>query len=459
MRTVLSSPAPIALAAVCGLTAAAAAQQGPSDPVPSGVIVPRLGSSGGILPVDDYSGDIWHRNFLIGDINGERTKLANKGFNFEIDWTQSLQWVVSGGNDNATKYGGNFDYIANLDFERMGLIPGGLVRFRAETRYGKSVNRNAGPFTPVNLDMAVPFTDELDKTIPITITNLNYTQYIGTQFAVMAGKFDTLDLDSNEFASGRGTSQFMNSNLVQNAVFNVGMPYSTLGVGAAWFPSKQFDVSVLLANSSDSSTQSGFEDFGDGWLLNAEAHYQYRAGNLPGGVTGGAWYVGNATLTKFGARATFEPGNGLVIPTQSHMWAVYANGWQYVYVKDQSDAPINLNNGRPDRRGIGLFARAGGADDDVNPVNWDVSFGVGGRGMIGGRDNDWFGVGWYYNHIEPGRFFTAAGVDKHSQGLEAFYNFAITPAAMISADLQYVQAAVPGTDAAVVLGARLNIRF
>ena len=98
-------------------------------------------------------------------------------------------------------------------------------------------------------------------------------------------------------------------------------------------------------------------------------------------------------------------------------------------------------------------------DDDVDPVGWAVNIGVGGRGLIPGRDNDWYGLGWYYNHIEPGDFLTAGGVDDHAQGVEAFYNFAITPAAMLSADFQYVQAAVPGADAAVILGARLNVRF
>ena len=35
--------------------------------------------SKGILPIPNYGGDIWSRNYLTGDWGGKRTEWANKG--------------------------------------------------------------------------------------------------------------------------------------------------------------------------------------------------------------------------------------------------------------------------------------------------------------------------------------------------------------------------------------------
>jgi hypothetical protein len=61
-----------------------------------------------------------------------------------------VQGVASGGVDQTTEYGATWDYTINLDLMRMGILPGALIRFRAESRYGDSVNLAAGPILPVN---------------------------------------------------------------------------------------------------------------------------------------------------------------------------------------------------------------------------------------------------------------------------------------------------------------------
>src|SRR4030095_12767778 len=123
-----------------------------------------------------------------------------------------------------------------------------------------------------------------------------------------------------------------------------------------------------------------------------------------------------------------------------HTWAVYWSAWQYVWVKDPSDELINLSNGAADHRGIGLFARAGFADQATNPVEWSVSGGVGGRGVLPSRDNDTFGLGYFYSSIQTARLSGIAGIKDQSQGFEAYYDIAITPAAHLTLDAQVVEA-------------------
>ena len=81
----------------------------------------------GLLPIPDYTGDVWDRGFLAGDFGGTRTDWANKGIQFDVNFTQVLQSVVDGGRDTDTRYGGTLDYNLTLDLQQMGVMPGAIV--------------------------------------------------------------------------------------------------------------------------------------------------------------------------------------------------------------------------------------------------------------------------------------------------------------------------------------------
>ncbi len=415
----------------------------------------------GLLPIPDYSGDLWSRGALSGDWGGVRDDLTARGLFIKVGWTQVLQSVVDGGRATGTKYGGSLDYLINLDLHRMGLMPGGLVKFRAESRYGESANDLVGILLPANTDGSFPLTSAPDDNIAITVTNLSYTQFLSQQFAVFAGKMDTLDGDLNEFASGRGLSQFLNANFVFNPVGALTVPYSTLGGGIVVIPVDWMTISSAVYNSVDSSTTTGFSDIGDGWTWSTEVQVQYRLGQLPGGQSVGLIYAFDSDFVEIGGGRLVLPPNGrLVIPTKDDTWAVSWNLWQYIHtLEEPGQGPIDLLNGRPDHRGFGVFARAGFADPDTNPLDWHLSAGVGGRGVIPTRDDDTFGVGFFYNAFEASRLFSALGVEDEALGVEAFYNIAVTPAAHLTLDLQVIEPVERSLDTAVLLGLRARLEF
>ena len=231
------------------------------------------------------------------------------------------------------------------------------------------------------------------------------------------GKLDTLDADPNEFASGRGKSQFMNANFLFNSVSALRLPYSTLGAGVLWLPTKNITVNASIVNTTDSSTDTGFDDFGDGQTVSAEADFQYRLRGLPGGMNVGGLYSFNQDFADLSGKLIFQPGQGLAVEQEDDTWALYWSTWQYLFVEDPGDAPIDLANGVPDREGIGVFARFGVADQDTNPVEWSASFGVGGRGIIPSRDDDVFGVGYYYTHFQETRAQRAARLQRRGAGV------------------------------------------
>ena len=420
---------------------------------------PPAEASKGVLPVPDYSGDFWRRSHLTGDWGGTRTDLANKGIQLEANWMQVVQGVVDGGRDDSTAYGGNLEYLIRLDLMRMNLVPGGLVLIRGESRYGDTVNFEAGPLLPVNTAGYFPLTDDIDQDIAITVTNLKYVQFFSEQFGVFGGKIDTLDSDLNEFASGRGKSQFMNAQFVFNSVVALRLPYSTLGAGFLVMPTENLRVTAVVMNTLDSSTTTGFDDFGDGVTATLEANYQYRLGSLPGGVGLGGLYSFDQDFAQIGGGPGFPPPGGPALTTADSTPGSGGGGWPGPCVGAPAPKPRAITDGVQDLQGVGVFARLGFADEDTNPIEWTVSGGIAGRGLIPTRDNDTFGIGYYYNSIQETRIGGFLGLDDHAQGFEAYYNIALTPAADLTFDIQATDDIFPNTDTAIILGARLNLRF
>ena len=133
--------------------------------------------------------------------------------------------------------------------------------------------------------------------------------------------------------------------------------------------------------------------------------------------------------------------------------------WQYLFVEEAHDGPLNLLNGEPDLEGFGIFGKVDFADEDTNPWKFSLAFGVGGRGLIPSRPNDVFGIGGFYNDLSSTLFQSGAGFEEDYTGMEAFYNVAITPAAKLSAIVQYLPSAKPGVPDSTVVSGRLQFRF
>jgi porin len=169
---------------------------------------------------------------------------------------------------------------------------------------------------------------------------------------------------------------------------------------------------------------------------------------------------GFSSFFNFNERFTFEPGQGITAASESDTWIAYFSGWQYLYTETPpADGPLHLENGKPDLEGVGVFWRASVGDDDVNPAKWTVSGGVGGKGIVPGRNNDIFGVGYYYNSAQTTRLTNAGVLEDHTQGFECFYNVQLTPAVQLTFDAQLIDPLRSELDTAVVLGARLRFEF
>ena len=414
-------------------------------------------ASSGILPLADYSGDFAKRSYLLGDFGGKRTEWAKKGFSFDIDYNQYYQAVTDGGIDRDSEYGGTIDTNINVDFDRMGLIPGGLLQMRAVSRYGKSVNGISGAAIPVNADATRPTTSTADDNVTLWLPVINYTQFLSEKFAIGFGKYDTYD-SANEFAGGRGRSQWWNVNLAMPVSPALTIPYSVLGGVALFMPNPNMTITGMMATSTDTSDSSGFDKFDDGMFGLLALTNKYQLSSLPGGYGLMYGYGWDGNFNEINGRLNFD--NGQLKPTtKDSTWFAAVDAWQYLWVEGDASQPVDINNGRQDLQGVGVFSRVQFADKDTNPIDYIISVGVNAKGLIPGRDNDSMGLGYSHTKLQPGRFLTGIGIDDTGSVWELFYNIELTPAVHLNLDAQVVDSSLPNIDKATILGASMEIRF
>ena len=271
------------------------------------------------------------------------------------------------------------------------------------------------------------------------------------------GKYDTYD-STNEFAGGRGRSQWWNQNLNMPVSPALIIPYSVLGANALFMPNPNLSITGMVATSTDSSNRSGFDYFNDGLFAILSITYQYQMGNLPGGFTLMPGYGWNGNFKEINGRMEIDEGQ-LKTTTDDNTWFVSADFWQYLWVEGDSNQAVDTSNGRQDLQGVGIFSRVQFADSDTNPLDYSISGGVNYKGLIPSRDNDAMGIAFAYTELRKGRFLDLLGIDNQSTVWELFYNIELTPAIHLTLDAQVSDSALPDIDTATILGTSLQIRF
>ncbi len=378
----------------------------------------------------DYSGEFWDRPALTGDWGGRRSEMASQGISFEMDLEQTLQGNAHGGKDthNAFRYSGSLDLHLKFDTGRMDMWPGGLIEVHAENFFGQSVNGKVG--STVNDDALFPLPGDRD----LMVSHVIYTQFLSESFGVFVGKLDTTVGDKNEFAWIHGDN-FLHTNFRWNPVTARTTPYSTLGVGC--FAFGDWGIwSLTVYDTEGTPNESGFDTaFDGGTSVATEARFNVDLFDKPGHqLFGFAWSDKSFRVLEQDPRVGIDTsGNSLrnlldldlAVESESSSWAFFYNFDQYLYV--EPDDPS---------QGVGIFGRFGISDGEANPIETFYSIGIGGKGVLPERDNDTFGLGYYYIEY-GGELAERLGVHA-GQGVELFYNIEVAPWLHITPDLQVI---------------------
>lgn len=382
--------------------------------------------------------------------------VLNDGYSFVGNVTQFGMGVVSGGDADEPdifRFNGHGDYLLNADLHQLGCQEGLFLRMRVEHRWGSSLD-------PVNTGSALPPT--LASNLPagedsVYITNFVLTQACSENFAVFGGKLNSLDADQNDFASGRGITQFSNAAFALNPVAIAVAPYSSLGAGVAYVEDAVPVAYFSVSNPIDTTRTFDLDDiYEEGVVLTAGIRKKTSCFGRKGHHSFSAfWNSRTFTEVALDARgsANVNDLNLTLANAKSGTYALLYNFDQYLVEDSQG-------------RGFGLFGRFGNGDDEVNPVKNYFALGLGGNNMlVKSRRDDTFGVGWAYADMSDDANLQALINNvtlQDGQAVEAYYNIAMGTCAFLTFDYQYIES-ISGedqfNDATHLAGFRLNLKL
>jgi porin len=409
------------------------------------------------LPGTD-AGDFLHRTQLSGDWGGVRTDLVRHGFFFDLYSTSACQDVASGGLKTGNASIQNTQLSINVDTGRAGLWSGGMFHITLESRYGSSSPQDtfsAGSTVPQYTGLAFPGPFFVHNVLP---TEYFLLQSLTPKFAVILGKANVLTHADQTLFGNSYKYDFANLNFNKNPMALNFYNTSSLAAIGIWTPSQRVTVSAGVYDPNSQANNLATKAF-DRVNIYGITIVSYKIGGLPGQ----SWAQYNWTnkpkvdlTSPFGQLSPSQVPQavGVLLGTPSSQalpinykgmsWVTIGNVTQYLFVKDHPGAIAEKFESGQTLRGIGLFGRIGYAPEETNPITRDASVALFANGLSDHRPNDSFGLGIYHNRISPplktdfARLTAATATVKNENGLEVFYDFAITPAIRLIPSYQHI---------------------
>jgi porin len=396
-------------------------------------------------PATPWSGDIWTRSQMTGDWFGSRTALAESGLTFLGDFTQYYQGVAAGGLARQFEYGGRADYLIDVDSRKLGLWQGGHLDLRGETRLGQDINAIDGVVAPSNFAMALP----RDNQNVTALTGLQYTQDLSKSLSIFFGKLNLLDGTPAAYDKGMRLNYFLNS-AMQNNLSRTYLQPSTLGAGFVVRDEVEPVFNFYLLDTHYTPTTTGLPTlFSNGVLLYGEYRLRTNWFDLPGHSAVGFLYsdAARTVLDLSPYAATLATQSGATLETKTSAWTASYRFDQVLYA--DSEDP---------KRSWTLNGDFGLTDGNPNPFRWFGNLSLVGGSPIPSRANDTVGIGYYHLGVSTLPVLKNLGFGAED-GVELFYNAAVTPWFHVTPDLQIIDPAQRNNQTAILVGIRGRLSF
>ena len=390
---------------------------------------------------DDVQTDIMQRDTLTGNWDGLQDQLIDKGIKLDLEFTEYYQGMFSGDGNDDFEFGGRADILGSFDTAKLGLWDGGGLHAHLTYRFGDLPAFRGGALWPVSTGSILPLGEEDN----LAATSLYLSQRIGDSTSMLIGKINAVDLLAGDpFFGGWGNHRFMNLTFV--APPSGVVPPVIMGA-VINYRIAPYTLTFMVFDPLDRT--------GDYWPndLFSEGVNLSLGGTWAGKVFGRPSSIG---LT--GTYSTEDKIHLGDIALPPDMQTKTKDGSYNISV---SISHLLLESDTHPGKGLGIYGKAAITDGNPNPIKKSFIGGFAGHRLVTARPDDVFGIGYFYydfsddlkSALQPLLNF------DQEQGLEVFYNFAVTPWFRVSADLQWIQPASADNDNAWIGGLRANIRF
>ena len=387
------------------------------------------------------------RSSIFDTPGGVKEKLLDRGSKLDVSWTQFVQGLVDGDGDESAEYGGKVDIVLNLDMEKLGLWRGLSINIHQENIHGNDTNSQGdGTILPVNAALAFPGAGGKDYD-----TSILLRQVLTEKLTVSLGKFNMFDAAARTpLIGGGGIDTFQNLAFAA-PISGVTPPY--LVGGMLNLRLEQASVTLMVYDPRNAQTsdvwQNPFEDAVTTSLsVTIPVSIKDRSGfHSFRGVYSSEESVDLRDIPGF----RLPDGLDNPIRTKDDYWFGSYALQQYLF---QSEADPS--------KGWGLFFQAAISDGNPNPFEGHVFFGIAGHNLMKNRLNDRWGIGYFSYFYSDDLKDSLEGLGlffEDEQGVELFYNLAITPWWRTRADLQIIDPAVRGNSKSVYLGISTQVFF
>lgn len=393
------------------------------------------------VPAED-----WRKAYTLSGKSGDaQTPLADLGFIFKSKVTQFVQGQAAGDDDEGIRYGGKADLTMRADLSKLGFWEGLSLTVKGELNFGQSHNASGGTLIPINTALYLPGADGADYS---DISSFFFTQQFGKNAYLMLGKINMIDAAAPKpYMGDSGINGFWNLTFVAPPS-SVVPPYlfgAILGV-----KTEAANYTFMVYDPNDATNKNPLEDpFTDGVTVRGTIEFPVTLGGLPGHQSFTALYS-TYPGTDFETIGSFIP------PFPPGTPGLKDRRYYFNYAFDQQ---IFQSASNPEQV-MGLFGQISLSDGNPTTIYWSALGGISGTGFVPGRPADNFGLGIFYTALSSSlkdALPPALGLDDE-WGMEAYYDFTLTPSASLGLDLQIIEPGL-GESTAVFLGMRLVTSF
>ena len=408
----------------------------------------------------DTPASFMDRDTLTDNWFGLGKHLEQTGISVSLGLTQIYQQNLEGGNvtnragqragvhRHRGRYTGSFDLEGEIDFTKLLNWPGASIYLHAEGGWSEGLDVSSiGSIFGVNAD-AIGAGNNPDQAI--NLSELYFEQSLfGDRLIIRMGKLDMtggfecsgcpVAFDGNAYANDE-TAQFLNGALVNNPT----IPFPDYSLGAVVY-AEPFDgvyVAAGVADAQGDGRETGFNTAFHGTDYYIALFETGLApvlampwGDLQGTYRVGMWYDPQPK-ERFSRGSIKRDDAGFYLSFDQQLWK-----------ENQSDD-----------QGLGLFARYGWADREVNEIGCFWSLGGQYQGLIPTRDDDVLGAGFAQGIISD--YIRDEDSASYEAAFEVYYNAQITGWLSLTPSVQFVRnpGGVSAHDATVI-GLRLQMSF